>query len=87
MSRKMELRMRSLHGTGEQKMVEEQMKREELDKLIGKEVTIIFVNGTMERGIVEYVPEFSAKYQWRKPGYYHVGNTDFKASHVKKAEK
>ena len=68
-------------------MVEEQMKREELDKLIGKEVTIIFVNGTMARGIVEYVPEFSAKYQWRKPGYYHVGNTAFKASHVKKAEK
>jgi len=63
------------------------MKKEQVDRLIGKEVTIIFVNGTKERGIVEYVPEFSAKYQWRKPGYYHVGNTAFKASHVKKAEK
>lgn len=63
------------------------MKKEQVDRLIGKEVTIIFVDGTMARGIVEYIPEFSAKYQWRRPGYYHVGSTEFKASHVKKAKK
>lgn len=63
------------------------MKKEQVDKLIGKEVTIIFVDGKMARGIVEYVPDFSAKYQWRQPGYYYVKNTAFKASHVKKAEK
>lgn len=68
-------------------MVEERMKREELDKLIGKEVIITFVDGTMARGIVEYVPEFSAKYQWRKPGYYYAENTAFKASHVRKVVK
>ena len=63
------------------------MKKEQVDRLIGKEVTIIFADGKMARGIVGYVPEFSAKYQWRKPGYYYVGNTIFKASHVKIAEK
>ena len=52
------------------------MKKEQVDRLIGKEVTITFEDGTTARGIVGYVPEFSAKYQWRKPGCYYVGNIE-----------
>lgn len=58
------------------------MKREELDKLIGKEVMILFKDTTVAVGPLGYTPEFSAKYHYRKTGYYTCGDYDFKASHV-----
>lgn len=63
------------------------MKREQLDRLIGKEVELLFMDGSTIKGVLGYTPEFSAKYQWRKAGYYTVRETDFKASHVRKAVK
>ena len=60
------------------------MKREELDKLIGKEVMILFKDTTVAAGPLGYTPEFSAKYHYRKVGYYTCGDYDFKASHVAK---
>lgn len=59
------------------------MKREELNALIGKEVEIVFKDGTSAKGILGYTPKFSSKYKNRKPGYYICGDYDFKASHVK----
>ena len=63
------------------------MKREQLDWLIGKYVIVELVDGHTIRGLLEYTPEFSAKYGWKKPGYYSIRNYAFKASHVRKAVK
>lgn len=60
------------------------MKREELDKLIGKEVMILFKDATVALGQLGYTPEFSAKYHYRKAGYYTCGDYDFRVSHVAK---
>lgn len=61
------------------------MKETELMHYVGKKVHIYFKDG--ERGIygtLGYVDEFSAKYDYRKPNYFYIGNTSFKASHVRK---
>ena len=60
------------------------MKRETMDRMIGKRVTIRFEDGDERTGILGYTPEFSAKFGWRKAGYYTLGNLDFKASNVKR---
>lgn len=63
------------------------MTKEELMKLVGKKVFVYFKDG--ERGIfgtLGYVDEFSAKYDYRKPNCFFVGNTSFKVSHVRKVE-
>ena len=62
------------------------MKRDQLDWLIGKYVIVEFFDGSTIRGKLEYTPEFSAKYGWRKQGYF-IGIYAFKASHVRKAVK
>lgn len=59
------------------------MKKEELKKYLGQNVNVSFYDGTVISGILGYTPEFSEEYGWRKPGYFTVGNTDFKVSHVK----
>lgn len=61
------------------------MKETELMHYVGQKVHIYFKDG--ERGIygtLGYVDEFSAKYDYRKPNYFFIGNTSFKASHVRK---
>lgn len=61
------------------------MTKAELMNLVGKKVHIYFKDG--ERGIygtLGYVDEFSAKYNYRKPDYFYIGNTSFKVSHVRK---
>lgn len=61
------------------------MKKEELMKLVGKKVFVIFKDG--ERGIygtLGYVKEFSSKYDYRKPNYFYINDTLFKVSHIKK---
>lgn len=63
------------------------MTRAELMTLVGKKVWIYFKYG--ERGIygtLGYVDEFSEKYDFRKPGYFFIGNTIFKVSYVRKVE-
>ena len=56
----------------------------DIKKMVGKEVTIVFNDGTTDKGILGYTPEFSAKYDYRKPDYFTLNNWDFKASHIKK---
>lgn len=63
------------------------MTKEDLMKLVGKKVFVYFKDG--ERGIygtLGYVDEFSAKYDYRKPNYFYIGNTSFKVSHIRKVE-
>ena len=63
------------------------MKKAELMALVGKKVTIYFKNE--EKGIygtLFFCDEFSAKQGYRKPGYFYVGNINFKVSHIRKAE-
>ena len=61
------------------------MTKAELMFYVGKKVHIYFKGG--ERGIygtLGYADEFSAKHDYRKPGYFYIGNTSFKVSHVRK---
>lgn len=59
------------------------MKKSELESLIGRKVKVIFFDGGECEGILEYTPEFSAKYYYRKPNYFYVENMGFKVSHIK----
>ena len=60
----------------------------ELDQLLGKKVTITLRGGETLHGTLDFVPEFSEKYGYRKPNYYFIKMRDyaFKASHIKKVE-
>lgn len=63
------------------------MTKADLMKLVGKKVFVYFKDG--ERGIygtLGYVDEFSAKYDYRKPNCFYIGNTSFKVSHVRNVE-
>jgi hypothetical protein len=53
-----------------------------LDSLIGKNVTVIFNDGSITTGVLTYIEKFEGPY-WLKPGYYHVADTSFRKSHVK----
>ena len=35
-------------------------------------------------GVLEFITEFCEAQKWRKPGYYAIGNLNFKCTHVKK---
>jgi hypothetical protein len=61
------------------------MTKAELMTYVGKKVHI-YLKGE-EKGVygtLGYVDEFSAKYDWRKPNYFFVGNTSFKVSHMRR---
>lgn len=63
------------------------MTKAELLLYVGKKVYIYFKGG--ERGIygkLGYADEFSAKHDYRKPKYFYIGYTSFKASLVRKLE-
>lgn len=60
------------------------MKKEELLAYVGKEVTVVFKDGTEEKGVLGYAKEFSTKYNYRKPDCFTLNNWDFKVSHIKK---
>lgn len=60
------------------------MTKAELMKLVGKKVFVYFKDGESIYGTLGYVDEFSAKYDYRKPNYFYIGNTSFKVSHVKR---
>ena len=63
------------------------MTKAELMNLVGKNAKVYFKNS--ERfiyGTLGYVDEFSEKYDFRKPGYFFIGNTSFKVSHIRKVE-
>ena len=60
------------------------MKYTELMKFVGKNVRILFRDGNWIWGKLGYADEFSAKYDFRKPNYFYIGNTSFTASYVRK---
>lgn len=61
------------------------MTKAELMFYVGKKVHIYFKGEEKGiYGILGYVDEFSAKYDYRKPNYFYIGNTSFKVSHVRK---
>lgn len=63
------------------------MTRAELLNLVGKKVKIYFKDREKSiYGTLGYVDEFSEKYEFRKPGYFFIGNMSFKVSHIKKVE-
>lgn len=53
-------------------------------KFVGEDILVIFTDYSFISGILEYADEFSAKYDYRKPYYFYIGNTGFKVSHVRK---
>lgn len=61
------------------------MTKAELMNYVGKNVLVFFKDGEKYiYGTLGYVNEFSAKYDYRKPDYFYIGNTLFKVSHVRK---
>ena len=62
------------------------MKKQCLDEYLGENVKIVFFDGKIASGTLGFVKEFSAQFDYRKPGYYTIENFSFKASHVKKIE-
>lgn len=63
------------------------MTKDDLIKLVGKKVWVYFKN--RESGIygtLGYIDDFSAKYDYRKPGYFYINHTSFKVSHVRKVQ-
>lgn len=61
------------------------MTKAELMKYVGKRVFVYFKDDEAKiYGTLEYVDEFSAKYDYRKPNYFYIGHLAFKVSHVRK---
>lgn len=59
------------------------MKKEILSIHEGENVRIKLFDNKVLEGKLEYIPEFNAKFGYRKPGFFSIGNTSFRASHVK----
>lgn len=62
------------------------MRREDLNRYLGKRVRIVLTSGKAIEGVLGYTPYYSYKYSWRSPNYYYINEYSFKASHVKKFE-
>lgn len=63
------------------------MTKLELLNLVGKKVKVYLKDREKSfYGTLGYVDEFSEKYGFRKPGYFFIGNTSFKVSHIRKTE-
>lgn len=73
------------------------MTRAELDEYLDKRVKLTFKDDRTYEGYLSFTSEFSSKYGYRKPNYYHIlhyrkngvsniGGLSFKVSHVKKVE-
>lgn len=62
------------------------MKREDLDKYLGKRVKIVLASGKAIEGVLGFCPEYSSRYYWISPNYYYINEYSFKASRIKKVE-
>lgn len=62
------------------------MKKADFMTLVGKNVEVILFDGEKITGKLFYVDEDSAKYRYRKPGYFGIEMSSwaFRFSHVKK---
>lgn len=54
-----------------------------LREYIGKRVVVRLFNNNEYEGVLGFTPEFSSKYNYRKPNYFTIKNLDFKVSHLK----
>lgn len=52
-------------------------------KYVGKQVKIIFEDGTTSNGMLEYVNSYSEMSGWRKPKHFYIGDKKFRAWHIK----
>ena len=57
-----------------------------LDKFLGEEVMVIFTDQQVLEGKLEYRELFSEEYSFY-PGYYHIGNVNFRKSTVTKIKR
>lgn len=62
------------------------MKKAILSLYVGKNVKIKLLDNKELIGRLEYIPEFNEKFGYRKPGFFSIGNTSFRSSHVKRLE-
>lgn len=62
------------------------MKKTILSLYEGKNVKIKLTDNTELTGRLEYIPEFNAKFGYRKPGFFAIGNVNFRSSYVKRLE-
>lgn len=64
------------------------MKKADLMTLVGKNVEVILFDGEKIKGKLFYVDEVSAKYLYRKPGYFGIEGSSwaFRFSHVAKVK-
>lgn len=60
------------------------MKKSELMDMLGRKVKVILFDGSTLEGILEYDESFDEHF--RKPGYFYIGSTGFKVSHIRKYE-
>lgn len=61
------------------------MTKAELMAYIGKRVFVVLKNSKeVLYGRLGYAEEFSEKHNFRKPYYFYIDHTSFKASHVRK---
>ena len=60
------------------------MKKAELMELVGRYMEVVFHDERVEKGILGYANEFSAKHGWRKPDYFYINDISFKVSHIKR---
>ena len=60
------------------------MTKAQFDQYIGQNVIVEFVDGDTASGVLEYIPELSAKYGMKKPGMYAIDIYSFRPSYVKK---
>lgn len=57
-------------------------------ELVGKQVEVVLIDGGPTLyGKLEYIPEFSARYGYRKPDWFALCNYQFKVSHIAKITK
>lgn len=59
------------------------MNKAALDKYVEKLVCIELYSGGVLMGKLEFVPRYSAKYDFRHSQMYYIGTASFKAEHVK----
>lgn len=58
------------------------MTKEMLDKYLGELVAVELKTGGALMGLLDYVPVYSQKYNYRHSGYYYIATASFKAEHV-----
>lgn len=52
-------------------------------EFVGKQVMVIFEDGTMSEGLLEYIQSYSELSGWRRPKHFYIGDRSFRAWHVK----